>query len=279
MSRYACGLSGCESDEEGEYSSLEDCKSQCQSVDSKVVWELILDYAPEGTLSLSPTDRVSVIKRLTGLTVPISQSEEILQAFSTGLLEDLAVFPNLWDYIEREYGSTSLRLALTRIATPEAYELWNEMARKIEMEASDYDISRGIAANSYYAELTILFRHAIDQNQEETLVLIIEDHGSQFFVDSLIDYPSIHGYDILVRLNRRGLLDDEPALRNFMMNNLQGSQIELIDHMYRSSEEGSEERSDLLEAFESTERDEGLDQEVRDWIRANDIGSFRFIPA
>ena len=259
MSRYACGLSGCESDDEGEYSSLEDCKRKCHPSESRDVLELSLEYNPEASLSLAPKDRIRLIKRITGVTVPTNQSRAVVRALATGNEENLALFPIFWESLKKKHGEDFLRLAFTRVATPEAYQMWDKMASEIRDQVPEESDEREGAEAEYYDELAVLLHNAIQGKQDETVLEIIKDHGIRYVEDEIVDNSSTDGYEVLERLSQRGVIE-QGSLNTFMLKAVEESDIVLLDYIYRSSHD----HTLLQDAIKRTER-HGISQEVRDW--------------
>src|SRR5665647_705119 len=80
---YSCNLDGqCEIDvENGQYNTLEECQ-HCQPLgggnDAKEAAYIAMSYNLEQALDAAPSDRVQLIRRITGITVPTGYSWEVL---------------------------------------------------------------------------------------------------------------------------------------------------------------------------------------------------------
>ena len=125
--RYSCSFSGeCEIDPDGLYTSLEECKVECQGVEAKELQYLIYGYAPEEALALAPSDRVILVKRETGVTVSGYDSYDILFGLGTNNVMILAHYPQLYDYLLQHYDWSELARGLVRIGTLPAFQLLRE---------------------------------------------------------------------------------------------------------------------------------------------------------
>src|SRR5665647_29102 len=84
---YSCNLDGqCEVDP-ASFHSLADCQRDCQALgglaDTKEAAYIILEYNLEQALEAAPSDRVQLIRRLTGVSVPPEDSWNVLMALLT----------------------------------------------------------------------------------------------------------------------------------------------------------------------------------------------------
>jgi len=107
---YSCSLGGqCEADPRGEY-DLPTCQSECQGTDSRVLIDIIHDYAPR-TTQLAPSDRTSLLRRVIGLVIKDPEvTFRVLSVIDEGGIEALGT-------------DQYTRTQLLRLGTPEAYAL------------------------------------------------------------------------------------------------------------------------------------------------------------
>jgi hypothetical protein len=96
---YTCALNGqCEPDPHGRH-TLEECTERCIGVESKDVLYLIDQYNLLPVLQRALSDRVEVIRRLTGATVSAEDSWDILFLLHYEMYIQLFLYPQLYDYI------------------------------------------------------------------------------------------------------------------------------------------------------------------------------------
>jgi len=104
MSRYSCSYSGvCEVDETGEYASKEDCQVACVGRENKDLLYLVHEYDLMSAKLLAPSDRVAVLRRLTGVTLNPADSMEIIDAILINDYETLARVDELLPWIRKRH--------------------------------------------------------------------------------------------------------------------------------------------------------------------------------
>jgi hypothetical protein len=86
--RYSCSLRGqCEVDPEGPYTSEQECLNDCQSTANRDTTLVSLSYAPaEASYVLAPSERVELLRQLTGIEVPKEQSGDYLRSLGGNLV-------------------------------------------------------------------------------------------------------------------------------------------------------------------------------------------------
>ena len=83
---YTCNLAGqCEEDDMGQFNTLEECQRNCRllaegAADAREIAYEIMTFDLEQALEAAPSDRVQVIRRVTGVTVEPASSHGILFA-------------------------------------------------------------------------------------------------------------------------------------------------------------------------------------------------------
>lgn len=106
MSRYSCSLrnGNCIEDKDGEFSSLPECRrARCRGVVTSLdTYYNILSYAPQEALSLSPEDRVAVLRRILGFVVLPDDSYELLRAIAE---DDYPVLTAVPAYLRKRLAS------------------------------------------------------------------------------------------------------------------------------------------------------------------------------
>src|SRR5665647_1112857 len=106
--KYTCNFAGtCELDVHG-YSTQEECIQQCRPVEAKDLIYLMLSYNLrdlEDLEKLAPSDRLRLIREITGLSVQLSppESYRMLVALVHRDVQELVTYPQLVPYLIREY--------------------------------------------------------------------------------------------------------------------------------------------------------------------------------
>jgi len=78
--KYSCAFSGqCEVDDYGTYDTNESCQADCHAVEDKESRLLTYEYAPKEGLGLAPSDHVLLIRRISGVTVPLDEARNVLR--------------------------------------------------------------------------------------------------------------------------------------------------------------------------------------------------------
>ena len=101
---YSISFDGkCESNEYGDYPTLEECERACHSIDAKELQYLIYEYAPGAALRLAPSDQVMIVKNLTGVLVDPIDTPTILQAIEINDYETLSLYDKLLPWIRKHH--------------------------------------------------------------------------------------------------------------------------------------------------------------------------------
>jgi len=104
MSRYSCSYSGdIEEDEHGSYASYEECKDNCKGRENKELMYLVHEYDLGSALLLAPSDRVAVLRRVTGVTLNPHDSYDILKAIIANDYETLVQVDELLPWIRARH--------------------------------------------------------------------------------------------------------------------------------------------------------------------------------
>jgi hypothetical protein len=127
MQAYRCSLSGrCEPDISGK--SLEECVEECTSQPYKDLTYLMYEYSPEdAAYDLAGSDRISLIRRITGITVPEEDSARILFLLEQDLPVQLAFYHYLLPYLTQVYPPKDIRRVLIQTGDFELYSLLPEL--------------------------------------------------------------------------------------------------------------------------------------------------------
>ena len=90
-------------DETGEYASKEDCEVACRGRENKDLLYLVHEYDLESAKLLAPSDRVAVLRRVTGVTLNPDDSMEIIDAILINDYETLARVDELLPWIRKRH--------------------------------------------------------------------------------------------------------------------------------------------------------------------------------
>lgn len=90
-------------DETGEYTSREDCEVACHGRENKDLLYLVHEYDLESAKLLAPSDRVAVLRRVTGVTLNADDSMEIIDAILINDYETLARVDELLPWIRARH--------------------------------------------------------------------------------------------------------------------------------------------------------------------------------
>ena len=98
-----CGLDGrCYPDVEG--TSQESCQQTCRSVENRdVLASVILPYNPAQGITLPPHERIQLVRKITGATLPARQSAIALKALEEDDWATLRALPALLPYLQSLY--------------------------------------------------------------------------------------------------------------------------------------------------------------------------------
>lgn len=129
MTHYSCSYSGtCEPDPTGEYNSYEDCTLACSSKENKDLVYLIHEYDLESAKLLAPSDRVAVLRRLTGVTLHPDDTQEIIDAILINDYETLVKVDELLPWIRARHPFSLLFHVPAGSLTPEEINSWNVLS-------------------------------------------------------------------------------------------------------------------------------------------------------
>jgi hypothetical protein len=104
MTHFSSSYTGnVEEDEHGSYSSYDECKANCSARENKELMYLVHEYDLESALLLAPSDRVAVLRRLTGVTLNPFDSYDILKAIIINDYETLARVDELLPWIRARH--------------------------------------------------------------------------------------------------------------------------------------------------------------------------------
>lgn len=110
LEKFACSLRGiCESDPDGSYEERGSCEKKCHSSEQVDMLYEILSYNPKAALEAAPSDRVRVIRDLTGIRVRPEDSYQILRALIGEKIDILVDYPVMIPYLEKHYGRKNSR--------------------------------------------------------------------------------------------------------------------------------------------------------------------------
>ena len=137
--RFSCAINGqCESNAEGEYQSLFQCRQQCQPHPLVPdLADITYEYAPGAALGLLPRDQVRIVKKLTGMKVLPTEASRVLQALEDFPTRGVAIIDEvlIWPYIRPIFSPEVFEDALYDAGTNESFA---ELRRTIPHDRIDY---------------------------------------------------------------------------------------------------------------------------------------------
>lgn len=168
MTRYSCTLGSgeCVFDMNGEFDSLESCRNaNCQPHDNVELYYRILSFDPVSALQYSPQDRVNIIRRMTGATIPLDLSYNVLADISEENIFILYLLPQLRPFLYRKYGEW--RFAILNVR--------GEYPPGAQRESAEFSVLRRFVDNHDFHGVELFVQSYPDQ-----------EYGVNEYLDDLI---------------------------------------------------------------------------------------------
>jgi hypothetical protein len=190
MVRYSCALNGlCESDPLGAYDSLEECQDECASSENRDLMYLILAYVTDDVRLLAPSDRVRVVRELTGETLTPGQAYKLLLALEKGDVFELIKHPQLHPYIlELTNGDEAM---LEALSLPNLYP-WRFETFTVEVEVEETESDRIQTLVQYpalYPQLATRYMNEYFEDEFIQALTLVPTVEALRFFQSLDDDP------------------------------------------------------------------------------------------